>query len=54
MKLQNELQRMHDVLDVFGNEIRDLPGRCYDETTKEKYKTLLEQRMEQKLRKFLD
>lgn len=52
MKLKDELQRMRDVFDVFGSEIRDLAGLSYDERTKEIYKTSLEKRMEQRLSHF--
>jgi len=50
--LEAELQRMHDVLTMFGSEIRELSSLPYTDATKQLFETRLLERMDQRLKSF--
>ena len=52
VKLEAELQRMHDVLTMFGAEISELSSLPYTDETKQLYETRLVERMDQRLKRF--
>ena len=52
IRLEAELQRMHDVLEVFGKEIRELSSLSYTDATKQLYEARLLERMDQRLKRF--
>ncbi len=52
IKLEAEMQKMHDVLEAFGSEIRDLASLPYTDQTKKLYEERLLQRMDQRLKRF--